>query len=1070
MSLTPEQQRAAYARSSVAITAGAGTGKTFTMAERYLYHLQEDGLSPLQVVAVTFTEKAATELRSRIRKLARERGIDRTLLAELEAAPISTFHSLAARICREHAEAAGVPADFRILDDLEGQLWLDEQRLDILDTLPDEIYEKLPYRLLREVLPQLLDDPITVREAFRHGSEGWNDIANQLRDRAFDELLQSPIWQESTEVLQHYSGKMGDKMEMQRQTAANAIALIDSGDRSIEHLQAIASVDFRKRGSKKNWQPGHLELVTEQFKKLRDLVNESFKAELVTLQLGELDDRLAEVLPALKAAFEYAWETLTRIKRQVRVLTFADLEVFALEALKCEAVRHNYQQRFKAFLVDEFQDTNPVQAQLLDALTQTATLTIVGDAKQSIYGFRRADARVFDRFRQTIVQACGDDVSLDLCFRTHHALIDRVNQIFQPLLNDLHQTLVAHRQEAPHNDPHLQAFALTAPKGTLKVDRRRAEAKYIADWVTQLVADKTLVHDKRSDTLRPIDYGDIAILARTWKPLQVYADVLESSGIPIALAGGDSLLDTREAKDALAVLRFLADSDDDLALVAVLRSPFFAVSDRALLQIILEAEPERRDRQVTWWDRIQAIDWMQVEDAPAIDPIAVLRQLQHRSSIDPPSRVLQWLDRLTGYTAVLANLPSANRREADWRGFRELVRRIEQDRSSLYGVVRRIQRLVDEDVKVPRLPLDASNAVSLMTVHKSKGLEWPVVVVADLNYNSSTSSQTVYFDPELGVSLKFDDDFEVSGKPVLHVVLERLDRKQEEAETLRLLYVALTRARDRLMLTASQESGGYFDRLSPGLAAASIEIGRWAFPEQFYCGDLEPPAIAETTPKLLLDSISTDVKNLPFEALSDYAACPKRFVFRYLQGHPGTDATIRMQHRLDRLIRKAIAYRFRDKAVLRAFDGELDGKSIASVMEYLKQFDRSEAFASLHDMGFHGEHLVTMDFDRIQWHGSIVLLGENGILDVRTCLELSPKFYRFELAAIARKMDRSNIFLVDINNLQLYHWNLKDFQPIDRDFKPIVKNIRSNHFEATPSREQCQRCVYFEICLNRIED
>jgi len=392
MSLTPEQQRAAYARSSVAITAGAGTGKTFTMAERYLYHLQEDGLSPLQVVAVTFTEKAATELRSRIRKLARERGIDRTLLAELEAAPISTFHSLAARICREHAEAAGVPADFRILDDLEGQLWLDEQRLDILDTLPDEIYEKLPYRLLREVLPQLLDDPITVREAFRHGSEGWNDIANQLRDRAFDELLQSPIWQESTEVLQHYSGKMGDKMEMQRQTAANAIALIDSGDRSIEHLQAIASVDFRKRGSKKNWQPGHLELVTEQFKKLRDLVNESFKAELVTLQLGELDDRLAEVLPALKAAFEYAWETLTRIKRQVRVLTFADLEVFALEALKCEAVRHNYQQRFKAFLVDEFQDTNPVQAQLLDALTQTATLTIVAGVR-SISSNDRASVR-----------------------------------------------------------------------------------------------------------------------------------------------------------------------------------------------------------------------------------------------------------------------------------------------------------------------------------------------------------------------------------------------------------------------------------------------------------------------------------------------------------------------------------------------------------------------------------------------------------------------------------------------------------------------------------------------------
>ncbi|MGC9504540.1 UvrD-helicase domain-containing protein [Baaleninema sp.] len=1093
MSLTPEQHRAAHAPHSVAITAGAGTGKTFTLAERYLYHLLEEGLSPLQVVAVTFTEKAAMELRSRIRRLARQQqhstepsNGDRKpqtpfseILAELEAAPISTFHSLAARICREHPDAAGVPADFRILDQIEAQLWLEEALLEVLDRLPESIYEKLPYRLLRTVLPPLLDDPISVKQAFRHSGEGWPELAAHLRNQGFEELLNHPVWRDSVEVLQSCIGRAGDKLETQRQNACIAIKRIQAGDPDARHLETLASIDLRG-GSKKNWATGELDRVKAAIKPLRELVRNALKLGFVSLQTSELDDRLAEMLPALKEAFEYTWEDLMQQKRRSRLLTFADLEVCALNALNHDSVRQFYRQRFKAFLVDEFQDTNPIQAQLLDALASEAKLTIVGDVKQSIYGFRRADVRVFDRVRRQIARDNGDDVVLSLCFRAHHPLLDRVNRIFQPLLENLHQDLVAHRQEPPHDDPHIEVWTLDAPKGVDRAAKRRAEAQKIADIVTQLVAEKTPVRDKESDRLRPIDYGDIAILARTGRPLQTYADVLESRGIPVALAGGDSLLDTREAKDAFALLRFLADPDDDLALVAVLRSPFFAVSDRALLQIALTTPPRTSEKSPTWWQRLQTVDWASLDDVPHLNPVEVLRKLRTASFREVPSRLLQLVDRLTGYTAVLANLPGSTRREADWRGFRELVRQLEAEHQSLYGVVRRLLRLVAGEVKIPRLPLDASNAVSLMTVHKSKGLEWAAVFVADMTSRSPSPSSLVSFDPEYGVALTFDEDFEVSGKPVLQVWLQRLQQQREEAETLRLLYVALTRARDRLILTGCHRSGGYLDRLSPGLEAAEIPILTWPFPENLpenlNLDDPELPRLPEETAPALLSSVPLTADVLSFGALSDYAVCPKQFAYRHLYGHPGLDETLLVQQRCDRLVRKAIAHQLRDREVLRAIDPDLEERSLALVMDAIAQFDTHPVFQELRQLPMQGELRFALDFDGLELRGTAIELGDDGVLDVRTRLDrclgvdgiVGTECHRLELLAVAQKLHKSRAILADLRHEKLYSWNVAEIQHEDEEIlESIVTGVRSGHIAATPEAEKCQRCVYFAMCDER---
>ncbi|NJN60454.1 MAG: UvrD-helicase domain-containing protein [Coleofasciculaceae cyanobacterium RL_1_1] len=464
MPLTPQQARAALAPGSVAVTAGAGTGKTFVLAERYLYYLRDRGCSPLEVVAATFTDKAAQELKSRIRSFVRAQHPDRLdWLAELEAAPISTLHSLAKRVCEEHPDKADVPASFSIIDDIEAPTWIAEQIGEALANLPAEIYDVVPYSQLKTAIEALIKDPISVRRAFDRIPEDWEqvwgEIAEQMRDRVFTELLDDSRWGDCYYVLNNTFGKSGDKLEDGRLTGLAGMAAIEDRQDVQKYLDAIKAIKTGV-GSAKSWPPGDKERVNSTLKTLKELTKKVREKNLLTLDLGEADQGLALKLPYVCQAFNAVYEHLRQAKHRQRILTFEDLEVGAITALESAEVRAYYRDRFQAFLVDEFQDTNPVQAQIVNALTglnnpqiEPASLTIVGDVKQSIYSFRRADVSVFLDFSDRIKNGGGNRVEMSLCFRTHGRLIHQINQIFKPLLQDIHQDLDASRQDAP-DDRH----------------------------------------------------------------------------------------------------------------------------------------------------------------------------------------------------------------------------------------------------------------------------------------------------------------------------------------------------------------------------------------------------------------------------------------------------------------------------------------------------------------------------------------------------------------------------------------------------------------------------------------
>ncbi len=897
-SLTPEQQRAAHAPGSVAVVAGAGTGKTHMLAHRFLHHLTQ-GLSPLQIVAVTFTEKAAAELRARIRSLVRREatggGVASDALAELEAAQISTLHALAARICRDHPDAAGVPPDFAVLEDLEREVWTAEHLEEALAGLPPAVVDAVPFDVLDRVLPELVADPLEAERALEHGPDRWRALLAEERHRAFGRARAGIDWAGCRAVLEGSRGDAGDKGEQARLDCLEAMDAFESEDA----MRALACVKrFRTNaGSKRAWDEAELEAVRGALKMVKGAIQGANDEGAVDLVWGPADDALAAMLPALREAFGHVRSVLERAKRRARVLDFADLEVHALRALEHEEVRRHYAERWKAFLVDEFQDTNPVQARLLDLLLgvqeaggsaapagsagatppgamegapagvpagaradpaarddAAARVTIVGDEKQAIYGFRGADMEAFRSYRGRIRAAGGDEVVLDRSFRSHEALVTDLNGVFRTVLGELHQDLRSERC-APDGAPVVRYRPLEKVPGVNRAPRMVAEAHAIAGIAREFVEGRTPVHDKATGAVRPARYGDLAVLARTWKPFDTYAEVLPALGVPAVHSGGGNLLDTREAKDAVAALRFLADPDDDIALVAVLRSPFFALDDRTLhdaARARLDAAPH----PATWWSALNGPAPETGESGPVGEHLerarGILADLLERKRDVPPSRLLQLLDEATGYGAVLANLPGAGRRVADWRAFAALVRELERGSADVFSVARRLRRLLRAGVDVARPELRANDAVALMTIHHAKGLEWPIVIVADLAAGSGGRRPEVLIDRDAGVALKLEDGNGDRQAPGLYSVLDARRRAREEAEGRRVLYVALTRARDRVVLTADGPRGGSLDLLADGLQAAGIPADPIAFdPASTVIPDPPVPAevpLAEAAP------------------------------------------------------------------------------------------------------------------------------------------------------------------------------------------------------------------------------
>lgn len=777
---TGEQARAIQTTSHAMLAANAGTGKTTTVVGKILWHLGLDigvdastgkpippcpaarRVELAQVAAITFTEKAAFDLKRKLRQEIESR--QKALLWDLDRARIGTIHSFCGELLREHALRFGIDASYRVFEERESQL---EQ-----------------YAIAKEV----------VMEALEAAEAGVVEYAQDVRLEG----------------------------------------LGDYGSGLLDHVLAM----FRDM----RWHAGRYQgwTVNGQLDagRLRKLA-ESWDAKDDTVA------RNCQVLHQLASRVRERWEA---VEKDQNARDFDSLILACRDLLNSDSSQpalDEIRRRIGLFIIDEFQDTDEAQRDIAFRIAavgekdvQAPQLFVVGDPKQSIYGFRGADITVWNDVEKALG---GAKAALPLTenFRSDPAVIDYVNRTCDAVMKEVGKRVRAVVPESEIAYVPLVAARKAAGTGEIewltaegKADERRAlEAEMVAARIREMVVDRARgdtegrqVVDPDDGKLRDCEYRDVALLFRARTGLDYYVKELRRYGIPYYLAGDAGLKNQQEILDAVNLLRLLDNPLDDLAAFAFLRSPFIGLRDEVIARLRLEGGSGSLLKQArkyanggTWWDAPEHPSLKGVEQEALRLGLALVEELSELRSRLPADELLSRALDETGYRLHLQLLDQP---EAKLANLQRFIRLLEGHRGQTLRAFLDIwQRWGDQNVGIPQAALYSKrdNVVTLSTIHSSKGLEWPVVFVVDSEGRfSDKSSGALWSDRTLGPILcpKKDDRGERAAQ------LAERAAAEAQAEEARLLYVATTRARDRLILMGPGKPNGRAEWLKRGVGSS----------------------------------------------------------------------------------------------------------------------------------------------------------------------------------------------------------------------------------------------------------
>lgn len=848
MQPTQQQETAIYTHDrNVIVVAGAGSGKTRVLVERYLALLEAHHDWPLNaLVAITFTEKAAGEMRDRVRQTLEtraqsadtpeRRAIWNERLGMMESARISTIHSLCATILRANAPEAGVDPQFEVLDEVDARLLLDDviervfQRLQDEGDLLGELFVEYETQAVHRVLVDQisLDVPELGENLFAGWVEQWE--AEAVREVA--NLLTDPVFSESLNWLPERGWPQEDKLlDVWRAVWSLSGQLNEQTELSIrlDLLRILGSSETinLRSGSSKAW--GDKETLAEskaRLGRIRDMTRETLKH--IGEPPGEPDQRAAYLLPLWANLIRRVQSAYRDTKEKDSLLDFDDLEQRTADLLRdFPLVRARYRNaEFKHILVDEFQDTNSRQWSIIQALAdleRPGSLFVVGDPKQSIYAFRGADVSVFDRVKGEILTRGGTDVALARSFRTHHRLVAGFNYLFGQLLVrdaaspvrafevELGQPMESQRQPAPSEFPSLELL-LVNKRDLEKGDdspaaaARQLEAGALAGRLRDMVAQGLPIYDRALEATRPVQYGDMALLFQAMSNVTLYEEAFKAAGLPFVTVAGRGYYSRQEVWDLLNLLRALHNPADDLSLATALRSPLFSLSDDALFALRFMRD-EAGERLPLWEALADPLAVPSDEVGRVAFARTVLYALRDRAGRVTIEELLHEALAQTGYLAILTALPDGARRRGNVEKLLEKARSSGQ--VTLGAFSRYLADLSEREVREGEALVDAQNAVTLMTVHASKGLEFPVVALVDASWERrNPSTAPLVYDPQAGLACRVYDEREGNhvDSYAYHRAIQLLALR-ETAERKRLLYVAATRAQDYLLVSGQVSQG-----------------------------------------------------------------------------------------------------------------------------------------------------------------------------------------------------------------------------------------------------------------------
>lgn len=806
-SSSPDRVRAVEdLAADLAVTAGAGAGKTTVLVDRYVRIARSPGLGPDRILAITFTRKAAAEMKERVIRLF-ERDGDITRRRATEAAYISTIHGFSERILRENPFAARIDPAFAVLTEYDKALFVEESLVTMYERKDLRSYAQRlgqeygggwrVFSLVREVarlmregsvharyeMEMLQDEDACVRCAIERAERGVRECEQKVLPAlsAVPELFDPSSLNRANATYRKAAAYVAAAAEcLERGSLRGSDAEI-WGQRDFTQYLA-ANVRARAKAVFEA-----VKIGTERVLGFDPVREEALERELLPLKRA-----VYEAAKAVDAEYR-------KLKQGTGKLDFHDLQLRARDLLASSPdVRDNYAERFRHILLDEAQDTDDLQHELVSLLrTEGNALFLVGDPKQAIFEFRGANPDVFHREIGRL--PAESRLALAENFRSRREIVAFVNDLGPQLLPDEFAPI---DQQADYADTALDAPAITSilalqqprdgggfePVG----DVRPREAAVVAEHIVALLKAGTKVRDPHSREPRwiPLQPRHLAVLFRTRTAIPYFERALAERGVPYVTASGQGFYERAEVLDCMMALRAVEQPLDDLALAAVLRSPLVGASDEQLWEL-RQLAGERRPL------------YPALKKHPSLAEFAARwRQLRRHVRGRPAAEVLDAVLAETGYLAAIA----AAAEGPGMLGNVAKVRRRLRDMGAVtagtaYAEMVRARTLMEKE-PLAAVFGEADDVVVLTTIHDAKGLEWPVVCLPDLQRPRSAAKTR--FSARHGVLLlEALDGGSAKRKPAsLHDIEEEIGMR-DEAEERRLLYVALTRARERLVLSAT---------------------------------------------------------------------------------------------------------------------------------------------------------------------------------------------------------------------------------------------------------------------------
>ena len=840
--------------SAVLVSAGAGSGKTRVLTQRLMSRIcdENDPVDLDRFLIITFTRAAAGELKGRImqelaERLAKDPGNRRLRRqnALCGRAQIGTIHSFCAALLRENCHILGLSPDFKIVDDERAEAMKTaalEQVLEARYARPEDYPGFLA--LADTVGAGRSDDRLAalilnlhLRMQCHARPEQWaRKQVEQLRapaEDAADTPWGREVMAQARASAEYWSGEMDRLLSLMAGEEKISAAYRDSFAQTAAELRELCRCLNIGWDRARDCLPIHFERLkglrnspnpqpSELLKSRRDACKKAMGdlEGLLYAPSAQLLSELRLTAPAMEALLEVTLDfdrAFSRDKRQRGLVDYADLEHFTARLLTDEEgapteLAKQLSRRYAEIMVDEYQDVSRVQDAIFRAISQEVkNLFLVGDVKQSIYRFRLADPAIFTEkylsYADHEKAAPGQPrrILLRENFRSRREILEGANALFSMCmsrrLGDMDYDEAASLQYGASYPgtvpvPELTLVEVADGEDEDSPDKTAQEAAWVAGKIRKLMDSGCTVTGAAGP--RPLQYGDIAILLRSGNAVgPAYCRALAEQGIPVAAVQGGDYFASVEISTLVSMLAVLDNPHQDIPLIAVLRSPAFGFSADALSAI------RGADRQSDFYTALKAAAETDEACRAFLEKLERLRDL----AADLPMAELVWL-LLTelDLLALCSAMRDGAQRRARLMAFIELAERYEgSGYRGLHRFVLWLRRL-SEKGQEPALGGAESSAVQIMSIHKSKGLEFPVVFLCDTarRFNRQDSRDTVLVHPELGLGPKLTDTQRRVEYPTLarNAIKLRLEREML-SEEMRLLYVAMTRARERLFITAA---------------------------------------------------------------------------------------------------------------------------------------------------------------------------------------------------------------------------------------------------------------------------